>query len=236
LKLGALSGAAAGALLAAFLLVVGEQSINDAIALEHQRATASGEVHTEMFSRTVQHIGGGVGALFYGLCVGVLFSVVFAACRHRLAGDDWRRAVQLAAIGFVTVFLVPFCKYPANPPAVGDPATITRRTVLYLVMLAWSVVATLAAWRMVVWLRDLRRWDRSLFVPAAIAVYASIVGIGFVLLPGNPDRVTVPATLLWRFRLATVGGSVTFWVGLGLLFGALAVRPARQHARRTALT
>ena len=33
---------------------------------------------------------------------------------------------------FVVVYLVPFLKYPANPPSVGDPDTIGKRTALVL--------------------------------------------------------------------------------------------------------
>src|SRR5439155_2734738 len=133
--IGALAGAAAGLGLAMFLWLVGEPAIQDAIRLEHTRAAAAAATaeatgtaasqHTEMFSRGVQQIGGGAGALVYGISMGLVFAVVLVAVRHRLmARDDWRRAVQLAAAGFVTIFLVPFCKYPANPPAVGDPDTI----------------------------------------------------------------------------------------------------------------
>jgi hypothetical protein len=50
--------------------------------------------------------------------------------------------------GFVSLFLVPFLKYPANPPSVGDPGTVTRRTMLYLLLVGWSVVGMWAAWRL----------------------------------------------------------------------------------------
>ena len=41
----------------------------------------------------------------------------------------------------MTVFLVPFLKYPANPPSIGNPDTIGRRTALYLTMVAISLLA-----------------------------------------------------------------------------------------------
>jgi predicted cobalt transporter CbtA len=241
LKIGALAGAAAGLALAVFLWLVGEPAIQDAIRLERARAAAAtaeatgtaAAQHTEMFSRGVQQIGGGAGALVYGISMGLVFAVVLVAVRHRLvARDDWRRAVQLAAAGFVTIFLVPFCKYPANPPAVGDPDTITRRTVLYLIVLAWSCIATWAGWRLLRFLRSERHLADPAAVPAALAVWALLVAVAFTGVPGTPDRIPsdVPATLLWRFRLATLGGAALFWTVLGLAAGALLARAAASRS------
>jgi predicted cobalt transporter CbtA len=236
LKIGALAGAAAGLALAVFLWLVGEPAIKDAINLEHQRSVADGTAatHTEMFSRGVQRIGGGAGAILYGVFVGLLFAIVLVAIRHRMgARDDWRRSVHLAAAGFVAFFLVPFCKYPANPPAVGDPDTITRRTVLFVIVLAWSLVATWAGWRLLRFLRSERHLPDHAAVPTALAVWGLLVAIAFTGLPGTPDRIPsdVPATLLWRFRLATIGGAATFWTVLGLATGALLARRAAARAR-----
>src|SRR5215212_5378893 len=183
LRRGALAGMAGGLASALVLLRVGERSISRAIALEHARA--GGEPTHEMFSRHVQLAGGAVGTLIAGAAFGVIFAVVFAAIRHRLAGrDDWRRATTLAFVAFVTVSLVPWLKYPANPPAVGDPDTIDQRTALYMVMLVWSVVAAWAGWRLHRWLRA-RGVADHLRLPAVLLAWPAIVGTGFALLPGN---------------------------------------------------
>lgn len=47
-------------------------------------------------------------------------------------------AALLAVIGFVALILVPQIKYPAKPPAIGDPATIGLQTELYFTMIALS--------------------------------------------------------------------------------------------------
>src|SRR5205823_451042 len=119
LRRGALAGLAGGLASAVVLLALGERSIAKAVALE--RAANAAGAHHEQFSRGVQRAGGATGTVIAGVSIGVVLAIVFAAVRHRLAGpDDWRRATRLAAIGFVTVYLVPWLKYPANPPAVGD--------------------------------------------------------------------------------------------------------------------
>ena len=62
----------------------------------------------------------------------------------RSPGRPWCQPV-LAAIGFVSVSLLPFVAYPPNPPAIGDPETIGTRTALYFIMLAISIIAAVTA-------------------------------------------------------------------------------------------
>lgn len=172
-----------------------------------------------MFSRGTQQAGGALAALVWGLCLGLVLAVAYVVLRRQLATtSDWRAAVTVAGIGFLTVNLVPFLKYPGNPPGVGDPTTIGRRTTLYLLMVAWSVVSTAAAWRAARWL-DGRGWDDHLRLPAVAGLYAALVVLGWAALPGSPDLVGAPATLVWHFRLTSLGGTATFWAVAGTVFG-----------------
>lgn len=214
---GALAGLAGGAAMAAVLVVAGEGAIGRAIALE----AGGGD---EVFGRGTQQAGGMLGALVFGAVAGTLLGVAYAVVRRRMAtGDDWRAAVALAATGFLTVFVVPFLRYPANPPGVGDPDTIGRRTALYLLALGWSLVATWAAWRASRALARQRLPDH-VRLPATAAAYAGLVTVGLLALPPTPDPLTVPAGLLWQFRLATVGGALALWAVTGTVFGWLEVR------------
>lgn len=54
-------------------------------------------------------------------------------------------AAVLALAGYIAVFVVPFTKYPANPPSIGNPDTIARRIELYVAMIAISILAAVAA-------------------------------------------------------------------------------------------
>jgi predicted cobalt transporter CbtA len=225
LRLGALAGLAGGLASGLFLALVGERSINDAIALE--RAGQTGP-HEEVFGRGVQQVGGVLGVGIVGVCLGVVFAVVFVAVRHRLpAADDWRRSAQLSMLAFVSIALVPFLKYPGNPPAVGDPETITERTVLYVIMLVWSCVATFAAYRLSLYLRAHRTPDAAR-VAGVAALYVALVTAALLLLPPSPDAVDAPATLIWRFRTTSLGGSALFWSVLGAAFGWMLVRAPRN--------
>lgn len=230
LKLGALAGFAGGVAMALFLFAVGEQSIRDAIAIEDAAAHASGEVHDEVFSRGTQVLGGMVGSIVAGVLLGLVLAVVLASVRHRLhARDDWRRAMLVALAGFATIALIPALKYPANPPAVGDPDTIGRRTTLYVIMLAWGLLSAWGGWRLSLWLRE-RATPEHLRLSAAVGLFVALVGLGFVMLPGTPDAVTAPATLVWRFRLASLGGAAAFWSVAGAVLGTLLVSRAPDRA------
>jgi hypothetical protein len=217
LKEGVLAGVAGGAALALVLRLIGEGPIGRAVALE-------GPGGDEMFSRGTQQVGGMIAAVLYGAALGAVFTLAYALVRHRLrTADDWRASVAVAAAGFTAVFLLPFLKYPANPPAVGDPDTIGRRTALYLVAVAWSLLATWAGWR--AW-RALVAKGMPVHkaVPATLAIWVALATIGLVVLPANTDPVEAPATLIWQFRLATVVGAAAYWSVVGMVFGWLRVR------------
>ncbi len=230
LRHGALAGVAGGFASALTLLLLGERSISDAIAIE----TAAAGPHAEppLYSRSIQLVGGAAGTVLVGLAIGTIFAVVFVALRHRLPGtSDPLRSLALAATGFVTLSLVPWFKYPPNPPAVGDPGTIEQRTMAYLALLAVSVLASLAGWRTA---RNLRHRAPDLATAAGFALWAGLVVLAWVVLPGSPDAVAAPATLVWRFRLASLGGSAALWLALGAAFGVLCTRSEQDTRRQEA--
>ena len=226
LGIGCLAGLAAGVASAVFAATAGRGPIRDAIALEDSIGHAtSGARHEDLFGRGVQEIGGAVGLVVFGLALGVVFAVVLAAVGPRLAAPTPLAAsVRLGFFGFVTVVLVPFLKYPANPPAVGDPETVNERTLLYLAALGLSILLTLAVWRFQRWIvlaPAAKAW-------AAAALYGAGLLVVLVALPGNPDPVDAPADLVWRFRLASLGGLGAAWAVLALVTGTLLSRsPAR---------
>lgn len=209
LRRGVAAGALGGAAMALVLIALGERSIAAAVALEN----ASGLSGDAPFTRAQQVLGGAVGLTLAGVAAGAIFGVVFAATRHRLAGDDRRRSLTLAAAGFCAVSLVPFLKYPPNPPAVGDPSTVGRRTALYLGLIAASLIVTWAAWRLHRTLALMAPERRTTLVATAFVV---AIGLAFIALPGPPDVVHLPADLVWRFRIASLAGAASFWAVLGL--------------------
>src|ERR1700685_3878425 len=117
---GMLVGILAGLLAFGFARVFGEPAVDSAIAFEERAAAAKGEApEPELVSREVQStLGLLTGTLVYGAAIGGFFALVFAFAYGRMGSLGARETSALLALaGFVAVILVPFIKYPANPPS-----------------------------------------------------------------------------------------------------------------------
>ena len=220
---GLLAGLIAGLLAGGFAYVFGEPHVNSAIAIEERAAAAAGDTGGEpIVGRATQS---GVGLLLatglYGIALGGIFATAYTVLRRRLrAASDTRAALGLAAGVLLGLVLVPFVKYPPNPPAVGDPATIDQRTGAYL---AAIVLGLVAVWAGVVAARTQRaEWARA---AAGTAGFLVVVTVAFLMLPDFHEvPPTFPAALLWDFRVSSIGTQVVLWTALGLIFTALLAR------------
>jgi len=233
LRRGLAAGLLAGLLAGLFAFFVGEPLLDRAIALEE--SASSHGVHEEgggeeVFSRTTQKLGLFFATGLSGTFLGGLFGMVFAFFRGWIeVGSDWGRSLSLATAIFAGFVLVPFLKYPANPPTVGDPETIGIRTAAYFVLVGLSLLAVLAAWYAARLLRS-----RGVSPPARQIA----VGLGFVIFvsvllttfPASADPGDFPAGLLWDFRLSSLGTQVVLWTGLGVIFGLLCERANGKKA------
>lgn len=246
-----------------FARIFAEPLIQQAIDYEAGRgeaeaalAAASGAAHdhgegAELFSRFVQATPGlGVGVIAFGLGTGCLFGVAYCLAYGRAGRVSARRlSLLVAAGGFLLLYFVPFLKYPANPPAVGNGATIAQRSGLYGVMVVGCVVAAAVA----VWLGQrlaarLGSWNATLVAGLA---FVAVVGVVAALLPPlgslaanagetGPLLTETPqplrdasgvivypgfdADLLYWFRLYAVAGQALLWAVIGLAFAPLAER------------
>jgi predicted cobalt transporter CbtA len=228
----ALAGLIAGLLAGGWLLLVTERAIRPALALEEARqATESGgHTHQDMFSRTTQQVGGLIGTVLAGVVLAVIFAAVYGLVRHRLPGrTDLARVTLLAAIGFGIVGLLPAIKIPANPPAVGDPATITTRTALYGGVLLCGVITAMLVAALISVLQE-RGAGTAAIAVAATVLTTALLALVIVFLPDSPDVIPadVPATVIWNFRLASLGQQVVLWITFGLAGGWLLDRAARR--------
>ncbi|MBB5925762.1 CbtA family protein [Streptomyces echinatus] len=231
---GMLAGLAAGvlALIAAYLL--GEPSVDKAIAFEDAH---SHEHEMEVVSRSLQSTAGlATGVLVYGVAFGGIAALAFCFAMGRVGRFGPRAtALLLSGSALLTVYVVPFLKYPANPPSVGDPDTISKRTTLYFLMMLLSVLlavgATILGKRLA---PGLGNWWATV---VAVAAFAVVVGLAYEFLPVvNEVPQDFPAALLWRFRLSALAIQSVLWGGFGLAFGELAERllnprPAKAAGR-----
>src|SRR3984957_785257 len=149
---GALAGIIAGVLGFIFARIFAEPVINKAIDYESGRDSilaalnkAAGRVVApdgpEIFSRTIQStIGIASGIIAFSAAMGALVAVAYLVLHGRFIVRPRNLVWMIAGFGFLGVYLLPFVKYPANPPAVGHMSTIGTRSGLYLALVACSLI------------------------------------------------------------------------------------------------
>lgn len=234
---GMLVGLAAGVLAFAFAWVFGEPQIDRAIDFEVALAKLHHEPEeAEVVSRGVQStLGLLTGTVVLSVALGGIFALVFAWAYGRIGNLSARTTAAVLALGaYLTITVVPYTKYPANPPTVGNPDTIDKRTLLFVVMIAVSILAAVAGARLRrELLPRLGAWNAGI---VAVGAFLAVVAAAELILPAVQETPEgFPPDLLWHFRLASLGINATIWMTLGLGFGAvaqrlLAARPATAPA------
>jgi predicted cobalt transporter CbtA len=231
-----LLGLIAGLLAATYFRVVGEPLVDEAIAIEEAIAAeepSHDDEHADdsvEISRSTQRGAG----LFTGYAVlGMVFGLLLSVAALSLRGswlDPFRRVVLAGAILAASLTLVPWFKYPPNPPAVGDPATADTRQRWYLLLVLLTGLLLAAAAHVSARLRraDWRDSRRYVAVGAGAVVALAVV---LAVLPANPDPIpeAVPASLIWRFRIASLTGNLFLWTLLTAGFATLWTERSRQR-------
>jgi predicted cobalt transporter CbtA len=249
---GLVAGLLAGLVAFGVAYVVGEPQVDAAIAIEeagsashHEHADPAAEhpaehaaeEHTTEVSRANQSTWGLLtGTLGVGVALGGITSLVAALALGRIGRLSPAQSTSLvAALGYVSYSLVPFLKYPATPPAVGNPDTIGQRTELYFGFLAISLVAAVVA--VFLGARLLKAGQsnyRATVIPAL--AFVAVVTIAGAILPTVNEVGAFPADTLWFFRRASLLTNATLWVTIGIvltgLVGRLYARESAAQARR----
>jgi len=249
---GLLAGLIAGFAAFAVAYVVGEPQVNAAIALEEagsaEHKAPDSHTHDEPVTHTHDESGAEVsranqstwglltGTLAIGVAMGGITALAAAFALGRIGTLKPTQTTALVALlGFVSIGLVPFLKYPATPPAVGNAETIGDRTSLYFTFLAISVLAVIAETTFAALL--LRRGGsvfHAVVFPAA--GFLAVVGVAAGLLPTVNEVGEFPADVLWFFRRASILTTAALWATLGVvltgLIGKLYARELAAQARR----
>jgi len=216
-----ISGFVAGTIHGAVNLVIVEPYLDEAISIENRNLFTSGEAEdTPQFwveynsyrdwQKSGQLLAGGI----LGMSIGALFGIVFAYSRNSLPeGHTVKKTFVLAAIMWFTIFLIPFLKYPANPPTVGDADTVVLRGILYISFIAISGFSAVGFSRLY------KKLENKKYL--AFVGYAVFITSVFFIMPPSPDEVTAPMDLVNGFRTMSVVAVSTFWVAEAIILGAL---------------
>ena len=216
------SGALAGTIHGIVNLGIVEPYLDEAIGIENKNLFESGEEEdTPQFwaeygaYRDWQKGGQVLAGAILGTSIGALFGIIYAFSRHVLPGsNDVKKTFLLAGIMWFTLYLIPFLKYPANPPTVGDGETVVLRAILYLSFIAISGFGAVGFYQVY------KRLKQNTKVLAFVG-YAAFIGVTFALMPPNPDEVTAPMDLVNEFRIMSVLGVTVFWIVAAVILGTL---------------
>lgn len=215
-----ISGALAGTIHGITNLALVEPYLDTAIGIENQHLFASGEekdtpeFRAEFDSYRYWQKGGQVlaGAIL-GTSIGALFGIVYAYSRNSLPGrTDLKKTFTLAAIMWLTIYFIPFLKYPANPPTVGDPETVVLRSILYLSFIAISGFGAVGFYQLYKKLQSQKKI-------VAFVGYAIFISMVFIVMPPNPDEISAPMELVNGFRTMSVIAVSVFWVSVAIILG-----------------
>lgn len=149
---GALAGFIAGILGFVFARIFAEPLIDKAIDYESGRGEVLDKLNQavgrtteaegpEIFSRHVQStVGLASGVIGFATAMGALVAVVYLVLHGRFNVRPRTLVWQISGFGLLGVYVLPFVKYPANPPAIGHDFTVGDRGRLYLITVAGSLI------------------------------------------------------------------------------------------------
>ena len=215
-----LSGCFAGTIYGTLNLVIVEPYLDDAINIENQNLFSAGdeidgpEFWVEYYEYRSWQKGGQVlaGAIL-GTSIGSLFGIVYALSKKSLPSrNNIGKTLILAGLMWFTLFVIPFLKYPANPPTVGDGETVVLRGILYLALIAISGFLAIGFYQI---FKRLKAKNRIL----PIIGYTALISLVFFVMPENPDEISTSMELVNGFRIVAFLTGTVFWFTLALFLG-----------------
>ena len=215
-----LSGCFAGTIYGTLNLIIVEPYLDDAINIENQNLFSSGEeidgpqFWVEYYEYRSWQKGGQIlaGAIL-GTSIGSLFGIVYALSKKSLPSrNNIGKTLILAGLMWFTLFVIPFLKYPANPPTVGDGETVVLRGILYLTLIAISGFLAIGFYQI---FKRLKAKNRIL----PIIGYGVLISLVFFLMPENPDEISTSMELVNGFRVVAFLTGTVFWFTLALFLG-----------------
>jgi predicted cobalt transporter CbtA len=238
LKSALVAGVLAGLLVAAYHFIVTEPVLQHAIDAEEAVAPAASgaaadhhEEEEELVSRPTQRFGLFVGFFFYGVAWSLIAAAIYYPAQRWLPFETVAgKTLLLAFLLYWAVALLPFLRYPANPPGVGDPETIAHRQTLYIGFLAISILGTALA-LLLGELAARGKLSSALQSYRFAVIGAVMVAVGAVLylaMPPFTDPINIPDSIVNDFRWRSLLGLTLFWALFGLGFAALLRRPERD--------
>jgi predicted cobalt transporter CbtA len=171
------------------------------------------------------------GTLSVAIALGGLVALAAAAAVGRMGRLLPAQSTAIAAaIGYVSVALVPFLKYPPNPPAIGEAETIGRRTAYFFIYMAVSLAGAYVATVLAVRLLEAAGAYRAIL--AGAGAYLLCMVVAGLVMPTVNEVGDFPGDTLWYFRLASIATLTALWVTLAGALTGMVGRPFKEDRAR----
>jgi predicted cobalt transporter CbtA len=227
-----LAGVLAALVVGLYSLAFTEPLLQRAIDFEALRPHDD-TTQVELVSRGTQRMGLFAGFGLYGLAWALITASVYYPLQSWLPGTGaLRRVLLLASLMYWSAALLPFLKYPANPPGIGEAETLQQRQELYFGFIALSVLGAALALILVRaalergWLAGLGRAQWA----APVAAVALVGALLLAVMPNQHQPATLPADLVDSFRWHSLLGLTLFWGLFAAGFGGLLLRATSQSS------
>lgn len=217
-----LAGIAASVVTAAFHALASEPVIERAIALEEAMAAAHGHAEAApVVTREVQRLSLWLGWLGIGITYATLAGAAYFLAWPRIVeAASWRWRAFIGVAGGWALGVFPLLRFPATPPAVGDPTTIGQRTSDFLTLEALAVVAVIIA--VALWhIERRRRPGLALTLAGGGWAVGSLALYAFIPQAPAPEVPAGAVEIVAQFRVLALAGQALFWGVFAVAFAAL---------------
>ena len=208
-------GVVAGLLVGLYFNFFNVPVIEWAISLEE--AAAGPEPGGLSVSLAAQRIGQVPATMVAGVLFGAIFTGLYSLVRRAAPGwNSWAWAVIAGLLGFWALSMLTQMKYPANPPGVGEEASLLMRQGFQFLFIFLSLAAVAAGCWAIRRLHQSGAAGMQRFLGYAgigLAYVVAVIILAYVI-PGNPDPMPAgaPPAMVILFRSFTLIGHLLLWV------------------------
>jgi len=202
-----LAGSASGVAYGVLNVTLVKPYIDMAIELEAKREG----VAVDLAYRSWQLQGSILAAVIAGITYSLLYTIVYIVTKSMSKGI--KRSMLLALTIWSLIYLIPVLKYPANPPAVGDPETIYLRQIIFVTYMLISGVSAFSLYILGIRVGKSSRLRSTIIT---VSSYAVVMVLAYMLMPSNMDSIDISEDILLGFRFTSAITSLALWLMIGV--------------------
>jgi len=196
------AGVLAGIILGLFYLIFGEPLINES---------------SESIFGEQRSLGLMIGSILLGGIFGLFYGYFYKFFEKRInIKTKLLKCVILALLLFFSIHLLPYLKYPPNPPGLGSEETVLFRQSFLSLLQVISIVLLFITFFFYRFLS--LKISKNLTIILSFLFYIGIITLLFLSFPSTNVSINVSIYDLTIYRLISLAGLTFYWISLSLIF------------------